>query len=66
MTRRDDLVRLRDKMAQIARGDFSIMTAPDYVTQKLPSAQEIARACIEEIDALIAQEDAAQDRGMGE
>jgi len=36
-------------MERIARGDFTIMTPPDYVTDPPPSAQALARAAIVEL-----------------
>ena len=36
-------------MERIVRGDFTIMTPPDYVTDPPPSAQDLARAAIAEL-----------------
>lgn len=66
MTRRDDLVRLlreaRDDLAEYVNMDY-----PEISRAKYPDIERRWRRDMElcwRIDALIAQEDAAQDRGM--
>ena len=43
------LAKAKPLMERIARGDFTIMTPPDYVTDPPPSAQDLARAAIAEL-----------------
>jgi hypothetical protein len=43
------LAKAVEALGRIKRGDFSIMTPPAYVTNPLPSAQEIARTTLAEL-----------------
>jgi hypothetical protein len=46
------LAKAVEALGRIKRGDFSIMTPPAYVTNPLPSAQEIARTTLAELNEL--------------